>query len=186
MAKQKVEAQEPDEFLEALRSGYKYVLENIKFVSMIAGGILAGILIILLVLCQIRMGRVREAAALDTAVSAFHEGHLDDALKALGDFSGKGDLASARGEMYNGNIFYDQSKYDESLQHYQAALKIAQKRKIEVVQDLALQGIAYAELALGHPDKAASAFREAGDIEALKSILAGCEQAEEVFAGLEQ
>ncbi len=163
MAKKKVDANEPDEFLEALRSGYKYVLENIKFVSMIAGGILAGFLIILLVLYQIKSSRIREAAALDTAVAAFHEGRMDDALKALDGLSGKGDLAEARAEMYSGNIFYDQSKYEEAVKHYQTALKIARDKKIEVVQDLALQGIAYAELALGDFDKAEAAFKDVGD-----------------------
>ncbi len=163
MATKNKELQEPDEFLESLQRAQRYILENIKFVSMIAGGILAGVLIILLVLYQIKTNRIREAAALDTAVSAFHEGRLDDALKALDGFSGKGDLAAARAEMYSGNIFYDQGKYDEALKHYQAALKIARGKKIEVVQDLALQGIAYTELALGHSDKAEAAFGDLGD-----------------------
>lgn len=163
MAAKKKDLQEPDEFLESLQRAYHYVLENVKFVSIIAGGILAGILIILLVLYQVRMSRIREAAALDTAVSAFHEGRLDDALKALDDFSGKGDLAEARAEMYSGNIFYGQAKYDEALKRYRTALEIARSKKIEVVQDLALQGIAYTELALGHPDKAEAAFLDLRD-----------------------
>ncbi|NOY52391.1 MAG: tetratricopeptide repeat protein [Deltaproteobacteria bacterium] len=163
MAKHKTNTQEPDEFLEALKRGYMYVRENIKFVSMIAGGILAAVLIILFVLYQVKSARIQEATALDNAVSAFHQGRLKDALEFLKAFSGKEDLAAARAEMYRGNIFYDQAKYKEALQHYQAALKIARSKKIEVVQDLAHQGIADTELALGHPDQAEAAFHKVGE-----------------------
>ncbi len=163
MAKHKMDAQEPDEFLEALKRGYKYVQDNIKFVSIVAGGILAAVLIILFVLYQVRSARIREAAALDNAVAAFQQGRPEDALKFLNALSGKEDLAAARAEMYRGNIAYEQAKYEEALQHYQSALKIAQSKKIEVVQDLAFKGIADAELALGHSDKAEAALHKMGD-----------------------
>jgi predicted negative regulator of RcsB-dependent stress response len=163
MATQKKDAKEPDEFLEALRRGYQYFLDNVKLISIIAGGILAGIVIILFVLYQVRESRIREAAALDNAVSSYHEGNLDAALTSLKVFAKKEDVSAARAELYSGNILYDQGKFEDSLKHFEKALSIAQTKEIEVLQDMAREGIAYVELAMGHMDKAEEAFQGLGE-----------------------
>ncbi len=154
MVKKDADLLETDEFLVALRRGYKYVLENIRFVSMIAGGILAGLLIILLVLYQAKASRDKQSVALSEAVAAYHEGRHDDALAALKPFSGKSDLHAARAELYEGNILFDQGKYEEALPHFDRVRKLAAEKKIDVLQGLALQGMAFSERELGRPDRA--------------------------------
>ncbi len=89
MTKKDAELLETDEFLASLQRGYQYVLDNIRFIGMIAGGILAGLLIILLVLYQAKASRDKQAMALSEAVAAYQEGRHDDALAALQPFIGK-------------------------------------------------------------------------------------------------
>ncbi len=155
MTKKDAELLETDEFLVSLQRGYKYVLENIKFVGMIAGGIFAGLLIILLVLYQARVAREKQSIAMGEAVAAYQEGRHEDALAALKPFSGKSDLNAARAELYEGNILYDQGKFEEALPHFERALKLAAEKKVDILQGLALQGVAFSERELGRPDRAA-------------------------------
>ncbi len=154
MTKKDAELLETDEFLAGLQRAYKYVLENIKFVGLIAGGILAGLLIILLVLYQARATRDQQSLALSNAVAAYHDGRYDDALAALKPFSEKSDVHAAQAELYEGNILFDQGEFEEALPHFERALKLGAEKKIDVLQGLALQGMAFSERELGRPERA--------------------------------
>lgn len=158
MAAQHKEAHQTDEFLEALQRTYNYVIENIKMVSVIAGGILAGIVIILFVFSQMKTARLQETALLNQAVAAYHEGNLEDSLSVLEKFSGKGGLNAVSASLYQGNIYYDQEKYEEALTHFEKARELSAGMEDSLVKGLALQGIAYSEKALGRLDRAAEAF----------------------------
>jgi predicted negative regulator of RcsB-dependent stress response len=162
MAAKQKDLQEPDELLATLQSTYKYVMENIKLVSVIAGGILAGLVIIVLVLYQIKMSRIREAALLNQAVAAYHEGQSEEALAALEGFSGKGGVNGVMAELYRGNILYDQGRYDEALKHFETARDQSTGEKLATLKGLALQGIAYAEMALEQFDRAEEALQGIG------------------------
>jgi predicted negative regulator of RcsB-dependent stress response len=162
MAAKQTEAQKPDEFLEALQRGFRYVIENIKFVSIIAGGILAGILIIFFVLYQMKATRLEEASLLNQAVAAYHEGNLEGSLSVLEKLAGKRGLSAVTAELYRGNIHYDQEKYDEALANFKRALELAGTTENNVLLALARQGVAYSEKSLGNLDRAAEAFSRLG------------------------
>ena len=158
MAAQHKAAEQTDEFLEALQRTYRYVIQNIKMISVIAGGILAGIVIILFVFSQMKTARLHETALLNQAVAAYHEGNLEDSLSALEKFSGKGGLNAVSAALYQGNIYYDQAKYEDALKHFEKARDLSAGMEDSLVKGLALQGIAYSEKALGRFDRAAEAF----------------------------
>ncbi len=168
------EAYPEDEFLETLKTGYRYVQENIRFVSVIAGGILAGVLIILLVLYQVKRNRVQESLAMDRAVAAYHAGKTEKALPAFRKISEKKDLTSARAELYLGNLLYDQGNYKEAISHFEKARKLAGSRQNELIPGLAVQGIVYSEIASGNPDRAEQTLKSVnGLFEDLSLLLRG-------------
>ena len=117
----KKELPEQDEFLESLKRTYNYCMENIRMLSIIVGGILLGVLIVFLVLLQIKQNRIKESALMTQAVYAYHAGNAEEALASLEEFSGKKGLNGAMAEMYQGNILYEQRRYEEALKHFERA-----------------------------------------------------------------
>ena len=174
MTAQHKAAQQPDEFLEALQRTYRYVLENIKMVSVIVGGILGGIVIILFVFSQMKTARLQETSLLNQAVAAYHEGNLEDSLSVLQKFSGKKGLNAVSAELYQGNIYYDRGEYENALTHFDKARELSSGMEDSLVKGLALQGIAYSEKALGRLDRAAEAFAQlAGNFKDLSLLELG-------------
>ncbi len=161
MAKDK-KLQEPDEFLVSLQRIYKYTMENIKFISLIIGGIVAGVLIIILVLYQVKTHRDRESLLMTQAIAAYHEGRIQDAMNSLKGLSGNQGVSGAISELYQGNIFYEQGKYEDALKHFKKAQDLAEGKKFETIRGLAFQGVAYTEMALKDYGKAEEAFKGMG------------------------
>ncbi len=161
MAKDK-KLQEPDEFLVSLQRIYKYTMENIKFIFMIGGGIVAGVLIILLILYQVKAHRDKESLLMDQGIAAYHEGRIEDAMKVLNGLSGKQGVSGAVSELYQGNILYGQGKYEDALKHFKKGQDLAEGKKIETIRGLASQGVAYTEMALKDYGKAEEAFKGMG------------------------
>jgi tetratricopeptide (TPR) repeat protein len=163
MAKKK-QANEPDEFLESLQRAFKYVMDNIKVISMIAGAIVAGVLIILLVFYQIRLNKVKEAVVLNQAVLAYHVGKTDEALTAFTKISGNNNVNAAMAELYIGNILYEQGKFEEALGHFEKVSRLSAAPELSSIRGLGQQGKAYAEMALKRIDKAEQAFQGMGEL----------------------
>lgn len=163
MATRKKDLQEPDEFLEALRRAYKYTMENIKFISVIAGGILAGVVIIVLIFYQIRLNKTQESSLMNQAMAAYHAGEADAALASLDKFSGKDGLAGSEAALYQGNILYDEGKYGDALKSFERARDLSENRDLLILRGLAFQGMAYCALALKDTAKAEEAFKAMGE-----------------------
>lgn len=157
MAKDK-KLQEPDEFLVSLQRIFKYTLENIKFILMIV----AGVLIIILVLYQVRAQRDKEELLLREGVAAYHEGRVQDAVDSLKGLSGKQGVSAAISELYQGNILYEQGKYEDALKHFIKARDLSEGKQLETIRGLASQGAAYTEMALKDYGKAEDAFKGMG------------------------
>jgi predicted negative regulator of RcsB-dependent stress response len=162
MAKKK-ELPEQDEFLEALKKTYNYCMENVRMLSIIAGGILLGVLIVFLVLLQIKQNRINESALMTQAVYAYQAGNAEEALASLEDFSGKKGLNGAMAEMYQGNILYELGRYEEALKHFEGARDLSEGRRRTIVKNLALQGIAYTQLAMKEFDRAEEILKGIGE-----------------------
>jgi len=154
--------QEPDEFLVSLRRIYQYTLENIKFISLIIGGITAGVLIIILVLYQVKTQREKESLLMTQAITAYHEGRIQDALSSLKGLSGSQGVSGAIIELYQGNILYGEGQYEDALKHFKKAQDLAEGKKLETIRGLASQGLAYTEMALKDYGKAEEAFKGMG------------------------
>lgn len=161
MAKDK-KLQEPDEFLDTLQRTFKYTMENIKFILMIVAGIVAGVLIIILVLYQVRAQRDKEDLLLSQGITAYHEGRVQDAVDSMKGLSGKQGVSAAVSELYQGNILYEQGKYEDALKHFMKARDLSEGKQLETIRGLASQGAAYTEMALKDYGKAEEAFKGMG------------------------
>jgi tetratricopeptide (TPR) repeat protein len=162
MAQQKA-SEEKDEFLEALQRGYRYTLENFKFISLIVGGVLAGVVIIVFVLYQIKLNKIKDAALMNRAVAAYQDGNAEEALTSLEEVSGKEGVAGVMASLYQGNILYEGAKFEEALQHFEKALELSQGSELSTLRGLALQGAAYSSIALKDFDKAEETFLRVDD-----------------------
>ncbi len=162
MAKQKA-SEEKDEFLEALQRGYKYVIENIKFLSLIVGGVLAGVVIIVFLLYQIKQNKIMDAALMNRAVAAYQDGNAEEALTSLKEISGKEGVTGVMASLYQGNILYEEAKFEEALQYFDEALELSQGGEFSTLRGLALQGVAYSRMALKDFDKAEETLLRMGD-----------------------
>jgi tetratricopeptide (TPR) repeat protein len=112
---------------------------------------------------QIKLNTIKDSVLMNRAVAAYQDGHPEEALTSLKEISGKEGVAGVMASLYQGNIRYEEAKFEEALQHFEKALALSQGRELSTLRGLALQGVAYSSVALKDFDKAEETFLRMGD-----------------------